>query len=43
VLVPLETASSYRTVPLPQDVADELAAHVAAAGRLDGLVFPGHD
>jgi integrase len=41
--VPLKTPSSYRTVPLPQVVADELARHLAAAGIREGLVFPGAD
>jgi integrase len=38
-IVPLKTPSSYRTVPLPVVVADVLAAHLAAEGRHDGLVF----
>lgn len=38
-LVPLKTAASYRTVPLPQVVADELAAYLAGLGRREGLVF----
>ncbi len=42
-LVPLKTRSSYRTVPLPQVVADELARHLAVAGRREGLIFAGRD
>lgn len=38
-VAPLKTAASYRTLPLPQVVADALAAHLAAASRRDGLVF----
>ncbi len=40
-LAPLKTRSSYRTVPLPQVVADELARHLAASSRREGLIFPG--
>ena len=36
---PLKTDSSYRTLPLPAVIADVLAAHLAAEGRRDGLVF----
>ena len=42
-LVELKTPSSYRTLPLPAVVADCLAAHLATAGRRDGLVFKGAD
>ncbi len=42
-LAPLKTRASYRTVPLPQVVADELAQHLARAGRREGLIFAGHD
>jgi len=42
-LVELKTPSSYRTLPLPGVVADVLAAHLAAYGRPDGLVFRGAD
>lgn len=42
-LVELKTPSSYRTLPLPVVVADCLAAHLATAGRRDGLVFRGAD
>jgi integrase len=38
-VAPLKTAASYRTVPLPKVVGDALAAHLAAAGRREGLVF----
>jgi len=37
--VPLKTASSQRTVPLPSVVADRLSAHLAATGRREGLVL----
>lgn len=40
-LVALKTAASYRTVPLPESVKTRLAAHLAASGRRDGLVFVG--
>ncbi len=42
-LAPLKTRASYRTVPLPEVVADELAQHLARAGRREGLIFAGHD
>jgi integrase len=38
-VAPLMTAASYRTVLLPKVVGDALAAHLAAAGRREGLVF----
>ena len=39
-LGPLKTSASYRTVPLPDVVAAELAQQVERAG-IGGLVFPG--
>ncbi len=39
---PPKTRSSYRTIPLPQVVVDELAAHLARYPG-DGLLFPGVD
>ncbi len=42
-VAPLKTASSHRTVPLPQVVADELARHLASGGQRGGLVFVGED
>ena len=39
MLGPLKTASSYRTVPLPDVVSVALAEHVKRTGRRDGLVF----
>lgn len=41
--MPLKTSGSYRTVPLPQTVADVLARHMAATGRREGLLFLAHD
>ncbi len=41
-LAPLKTPSSYRTVPLPQAVADELARHLALFGK-GGLIFQAPD
>lgn len=38
-LVPLKTATSFRTVPLPDVVSVELAEHARSTGRRDGLVF----
>ncbi len=39
-VAPPKTAASYRTVPLPQVVVDELAAHLAAfPAAASGLVF----
>jgi integrase len=39
-LVPVKTAESVRTIPLPRYVADELAAHLARFPvNADGLVF----
>lgn len=40
-LGPPKTAASWRTIPLPDAVADRLAAHLAAAGSGDGPVFVG--
>ncbi len=45
-LTPLKTPSSYRTVPLPQAVADELAQHLASSGLTPGgggLIFRASD
>ena len=42
-LAPLKTRSSYRSVPLPQVVGDEVARHLAAAGRREGLILAGLD
>lgn len=39
MLGPLKTASSYRTVPLPDVVSVALAEHVKRTGRRDGFVF----
>jgi integrase len=36
-LAPLKTSSSYRSVPLPQTIADELAAHLTATPAHEGL------
>ncbi len=41
-VVPPKTRSSYRTIPLPQTVLDELAAHLARHPN-EGLLFPGAD
>jgi len=38
-IAPLKTASSYRTVPLPDVVSVALADHVGRTGRYNGLVF----
>jgi integrase len=38
-LGPPKTKSSVRTIPLPQVVVDELAAHLARFPAADGLVF----
>lgn len=40
-LVALKTTASYRTVPLPTSVGERLAAHLAVAGRREGLMFVG--
>lgn len=40
---PLKTSASYRTVPLPKVVGAALAAHLAATGRRDGLIFQEDD
>lgn len=42
-LVELKTPASYRTVPLPAVVADELAGHLTAGADREALVFPGQD
>jgi Phage integrase family len=38
-LTPLKTAASYRTIPLPKVIGDELAAHLARWPVVSGLVF----
>jgi integrase len=38
-LTPLKTAASYRTIPLPEVIGDELAAHLARWPPVSGLVF----
>ena len=43
VLGPLKTPASYRTVPLPAVVGEELSRHLAAEGRRAGLFFPAAD
>lgn len=42
-LVPLKTDSSYRSIPLPETVAVELARHLSEDPQREGLVFVGHD